>query len=135
MRRFMICSVFLTVLLLLFSCNASILMNNGEITVPDTGEDVDNDDTSDGNEPVVLDVPRSVNATKSFYSDKINVTWSPVTGADYYTIEKCEHEHEKLTGGENWISLQHAVFDTSFHQTLDPVHYLYSLPYKYYEKY
>lgn len=28
-----------------------------------------------------------------------------------------------------------AVFDTSFHQSLDPVHYLYSLPYKYYEKY
>ncbi len=28
-----------------------------------------------------------------------------------------------------------AVFDTAFHQTLDPVHYLYSLPYKYYEKY
>lgn len=30
---------------------------------------------------------------------------------------------------------QVAVFDTSFHQTLDPVHYLYSIPYKYYEKY
>lgn len=28
-----------------------------------------------------------------------------------------------------------AVFDTSFHQTLDPVHYLYSAPYEYYEKY
>lgn len=28
-----------------------------------------------------------------------------------------------------------AVFDTAFHQSLDPVHYLYSLPYKYYEKY
>lgn len=28
-----------------------------------------------------------------------------------------------------------AVFDTLFHQSLDPVHYLYSLPYKYYEKY
>ncbi|RMC46237.1 MULTISPECIES: acetate/propionate family kinase [unclassified Lactobacillus] len=27
------------------------------------------------------------------------------------------------------------VFDTSFHQTLDSVHYMYSLPYKYYEKY
>ncbi|BDR60319.1 acetate/propionate family kinase [Lactobacillus xylocopicola] len=27
------------------------------------------------------------------------------------------------------------VFDTSFHQTLDPVHYMYSIPYKYYEKY
>ena len=30
---------------------------------------------------------------------------------------------------------QVAVFDTSFHQTLDPVHYLYSIPYEYYEKY
>lgn len=28
-----------------------------------------------------------------------------------------------------------AVFDTSFHQTLDPVQYLYSVPYKYYEKF
>ncbi|APX72392.1 acetate kinase [Companilactobacillus allii] len=30
---------------------------------------------------------------------------------------------------------QVAVFDTSFHQTMDPVNYLYSLPYEYYEKY
>ncbi|WEV40525.1 acetate kinase [Lactobacillus sp. ESL0681] len=27
------------------------------------------------------------------------------------------------------------VFDTSFHQSLDPVHYMYSIPNKYYEKY
>ena len=27
------------------------------------------------------------------------------------------------------------VFDTSFHQTLGPEHYMYSIPYKYYEKY
>ena len=27
------------------------------------------------------------------------------------------------------------VFDSAFHQTLDPVHYLYPVPYKYYEKY
>lgn len=27
------------------------------------------------------------------------------------------------------------VFDTSFHQTLDPEYYMYSIPYKYYEKY
>lgn len=27
------------------------------------------------------------------------------------------------------------VFDTSFHQTLDSEHYMYSIPYKYYEKY
>ena len=30
---------------------------------------------------------------------------------------------------------QVAVFDTTYHRALDPVHYLYSLPYKYYEKY
>lgn len=29
---------------------------------------------------------------------------------------------------------QVAVFDTAFHHTLDPVHYLYSIPYKYYQK-
>ena len=29
---------------------------------------------------------------------------------------------------------QVAVSDTSFHETLDPVHYLYSIPYEYYEK-
>lgn len=30
---------------------------------------------------------------------------------------------------------QVAVFDTTYHRDLDPVHYLYSLPYEYYEKY
>ncbi|KRL63946.1 acetate kinase [Lactobacillus psittaci DSM 15354] len=30
---------------------------------------------------------------------------------------------------------QVGVFDTSFHQTMDEVHYLYSIPYEYYEKY
>lgn len=30
---------------------------------------------------------------------------------------------------------QVAVFDTTYHCALDPVHYLYSLPYEYYEKY
>ena len=30
---------------------------------------------------------------------------------------------------------QVAVFDTSFHQTIEPVNYLYALPYEYYEKY
>ncbi|MGJ0683837.1 acetate/propionate family kinase [Lactobacillus johnsonii] len=30
---------------------------------------------------------------------------------------------------------QVAVFDTSYHQTLDQIHYLYSIPYEYYQKY
>ncbi|MFA7717323.1 MAG: acetate kinase [Candidatus Absconditabacterales bacterium] len=31
--------------------------------------------------------------------------------------------------------LQVAVFDTAFHQSMEPAHYLYAIPYKYYEKY
>ena len=30
---------------------------------------------------------------------------------------------------------QVAVFDTAFHQSMTPEHYLYALPYEYYEKY
>ena len=30
---------------------------------------------------------------------------------------------------------QVAVFDTSFHQSIEPINYLYALPYEYYEKY
>lgn len=30
---------------------------------------------------------------------------------------------------------QVAVFDTAFHQTMEPAHYLYALPMKYYDKY
>ena len=30
---------------------------------------------------------------------------------------------------------QIAVFDTAFHQTMEPVHYLYPIAYTYYEKY
>ena len=30
---------------------------------------------------------------------------------------------------------QVAVFDTAFHQTMHPDHYLYAIPYRYYEKY
>lgn len=32
-------------------------------------------------------------------------------------------------------AVQVAVFDTAFHQTMEPVSYMYPLPYKYYEKY
>jgi acetate kinase len=28
-----------------------------------------------------------------------------------------------------------AVFDTAFHQTMEPTSYIYSIPYKFYEKY
>ena len=41
-----------------------------------------------------------------------------------------------LAPSHNFPSIKNvAVFDTSFHQTMDPVHYLYPLPYSLYEKF
>lgn len=50
------------------------------------------------------------------------------------------HNPAEAAGIEAFMELlpgvpQVGVFDTSFHQTLDPVHYLYAVPYKYYQKY
>ncbi len=50
------------------------------------------------------------------------------------------HNPSQATGIEAFEKIlpnvpQVAVFDTSFHQTMDPVNYLYSIPYEYYEKY
>lgn len=47
--------------------------------------------------------------------------------ANLLGIEACE---ELMPGKKNV-----AVFDTAFHQTMDPVNYMYALPYEYYEKY
>ena len=47
--------------------------------------------------------------------------------ANLLGIEACE---ELMPGKKNV-----AVFDTAFHQTMEPVNYMYALPYEYYEKY
>ena len=116
MKKVILYSV-VSVILLLSSCNAAILMNNGDVTVPDYGNSGTIDGKPGEGDPVVLDPPRSVNATKSYYSDMINVIWSPVSGADYYTLEKCAHTQETLTGTEEWVPLQMSVFTTSYSDT------------------
>lgn len=50
------------------------------------------------------------------------------------------HNPSEAAGIEAFLKLlpnvpQVGVFDTSFHHTLDPVHYLYPVPYEWYEKY
>ena len=116
MKKVILYSV-VSVILLLSSCNAAILMNNGDVTVPDYGNSGTIDGKPGEGDPVSLDPPRSVNATKSYYSDTINVIWSPVSGADYYTLEKCAHTQETLTGTEEWVPLQMSVFTTSYSDT------------------
>ena len=86
MKKVILYSV-VSVILLLSSCNAAILMNNGDVTVPDYGNSGTIDGKPGEGDPVVLDPPRSVNATKSYYSDRINVIWSPESGADYSTLD------------------------------------------------
>ena len=95
-------------LALLVSCNADILINNGEIGLPDS-----NGVIGGITEDVELTAPRRVNATKSIYPDSINITWSPVPGADYYTIEKTSHEVERLSGSEQWVPVQESIIGTT----------------------
>lgn len=61
---------------------------------------------------------------------------------EVYDLKKYAPLHNPAEGAgiQAFIKLlpgvpQVGVFDTSFHQTLDPVHYLYPVPYKYYKKY
>ena len=113
-------------LLSLASCNADILINNGEITMP--SENAGNSVTVPGGGStgggssagsVELSAPTRVNATKSFYADRINITWSAVSGADYYTIERAEHESETLTGLEQWTPVQQSMNGTAYMDSRD----------------
>ncbi|MDY4066676.1 fibronectin type III domain-containing protein [Bullifex sp.] len=80
--------ILLLLTILLISCNASILMTNGEVTKPGNSSSKDNS----SNSPVFSgEAPRTINATKSYYTNKIVIRWSSVEGADYYTLERCEH--------------------------------------------
>jgi len=68
-----------------------------------------------------------------------------ITGKVIKSIERCSelaplHNPPSLLGIEACLKIlkgvpQVAVFDTSFHQTMQPVEFLYGLPFKYYRKY
>ncbi|MDF2720907.1 MAG: acetate kinase [Paenibacillus sp.] len=105
-----------------------------------------------------VDLPADVNAIFAQAGDDIDIVAHRVVhGADLFqastlinddVCEKIEsicdlaplHNPMNLTGirsaRQYYPGLpQYAVFDTSFHQTMLPTSYLYSLPYEYYEQY
>lgn len=101
--------IFISILL---SCNASILMTNGEITQPGTGSS-----SSGERSDFSGSAPRSVNATKSYYADRIIVTWSSVEGADYYTIERAMHDSPSVSANAEWKRLDETVTECHYTDT------------------
>ncbi len=108
MRKIMI----LIACLFFISCNASILMTNGEITKPG------NNGTNNNNSSSVTfskAAPANVNATKSYYEDYIAIRWDSVTGADYYTLEKSEKDNSAIaTASDVWTTIGETVTGTSY---------------------
>lgn len=95
---------------LLMGCHASLLMNNGEISRPQANK-ITKDTVEEFNKELA---PTNVNATASFYTDKIRVRWKEVKGADYYTIEKTSHLEPTLPEDATWVDLGIGVTGTSY---------------------
>ena len=98
---------------ILISCNASILMTNGEVTKP-SDNSVTKDTISD-KKVFSGDAPKNINATKSYYTNQIMIRWSEVANADYYTIERCEHKTpNNPEGNKTWKEIEESILDTSY---------------------
>lgn len=97
-------------MLLFISCNASILMNNGEITKPNSGSATINRGST-----FSKSAPTGVNATKSYYADSIAIRWNSVEGADYYTIEKCTKDISAVAAeSDAWTTIGETISSTSY---------------------
>ena len=101
---------------ILISCNASILMTNGEVTKPSDNGSVK--DTVSDDKAFSGAAPKNINATKSYYTNQIMIRWSEVANADYYTIERCEHKTPNNTqDNKTWKEIEESIFDTSYTDT------------------
>ena len=69
------------------SCNASILMNNGEIEKTEKVENNEEKESSFSKKG-----PEHISATKAYYKDRIVIRWSSVEGADFYTLERASSD-------------------------------------------
>lgn len=61
------------------------------------------------------EAPGNVMATEAYYEDRINISWSAVTGADFYTLERAEVG--KLTDSAStyvWTEILDVATGTSF---------------------
>lgn len=106
-------ALILFAILLLISCNASILMTNGEITKP--GNNTGSDTSGSSTAAFSKEAPTGVNATKSYYENYIAISWNKVTGADYYTLEKSERDNSDIaTASDVWTTIGQTVTDTSY---------------------
>ena len=76
-----------------------------------------------------------------FFADSVVITDDVIKAIEACIPLAPLHNVPNLTGisackevmGDNVPQI--AVFDTAFHQTMDPVEYMYAIPYEYYEKY
>ena len=96
--------------LLFVSCNASILMNNGEMEKPQKIE------REEKKEYFFSTCGASqISATKSYYKDRIVVRWSSIDGADFYSLEKAESEKEETDSSNlNWERIVETIEDTCY---------------------
>lgn len=109
--------VFYSIVFFLFvSCNASILMTNGEISKPGTS-----DSGNSGKEETSFSkkAATGVNATKSYYSDQISIRWNSVEGADFYTLEKTGHDTPSLPENAVWTGIEETIKDTDYTDTMN----------------
>lgn len=125
-------SILLSLILLLLSCNADILMNNGEIIDSGNGSKNDSaDDSLNGGSSFSGEAPNGVNVTKSYYPDKIVVRWNSVKGADYYNLEKATHSTVSPADDVEWKTILESVKSTSYEdlsEDLEPgVYYSYRI--------
>lgn len=88
----------------------------------------------------IVGVGHRVVAGGSEYKDSVVVDDSVLQGIEDLADFAPLHNPAELAGIKSFMKIlpnakQVAVFDTSFHTTMAPENYLYSVPYEYYEKY
>ena len=108
--------LFFLILIVFTSCNLS-MFDQGILdgTIPGTVPD-----ESIPERPVEFsyEAPKNVTATEAYYTDRIIVNWSAVTGASYYTVERAEIStlSESVT---NWVELALDVSSKGTTQFID----------------
>lgn len=88
----------------------------------------------------IIGVGHRIVAGGEYFKDSTIITKENIQKVFDLTQYAPLHNMAEAMGIEAFMKIlpdvpQVGVFDSSFHHTLDPVHYLYSLPYEYYEKY
>lgn len=76
------------ILTLFVSCNLNVLDQG----VLDKGSGSPSESFPESGASFSKEAPRNVAATSAYFQDRINITWSPVEGADFYTVERAEME-------------------------------------------